>query len=497
MSLRNADISLPVLFTTFVAVLLGIGFALFPWVSDDLWYRLPFKECFLGDASVEPDEIWRQIYWRHTHDNSRLANALMFAVQFLPAWVHASLSGLAAFGTMRLMQRLGGFGESAASTALFCGLFALAMPWVDQMYVLDFQLNYLWGGAWMSLFLLLLLRQRCSADVLFCTGLLCGVWQECTALPAFVATVGVWLFYGRFRNERTAAGATGLLLGLMWLYFSPGGTAYRSSGWTAFAFRMNIIAVFTLPALVYTAMLLRHTARRRMRPEAPHFILATVAWTSGLVMVLTAMGPRTGWASVLASITGIVMLLRGYRSTTFAAGTALYGLALANLTTVCHVCRQEAEVYRDVVAHFRTNGSQTLFMPLHLREDAPLLALQKPQYDFFAHLNNILLFSNFYGSTDEPVIAVPSALREFSAERADRFCPDFYDYEGLLVGPTPGRPDRLVVEVDYGSGPVVVCYFATPFVDADGIERGWYHCDASTISSLLHPIPERITIVND
>ncbi len=119
MSLRNADISLPVLFTTFVAVLLGIGFALFPWVSDDLWYRLPFKECFLGDASVEPDEIWRQIYWRHTHDNSRLANALMFAVQFLPAWVHASLSGLAAFGTMRLMQRLGGFGESAASTALF------------------------------------------------------------------------------------------------------------------------------------------------------------------------------------------------------------------------------------------------------------------------------------------------------------------------------------------------------------------------------------------
>ena len=99
--------------------LLGIGFALFPWVSDDLWYRLPFKECFLGDASVEPDEIWRQIYWRHTHDNSRLANALMFAVQFLPAWVHASLSGLAAFGTMRLMQRLGGFGESAAFYGAF------------------------------------------------------------------------------------------------------------------------------------------------------------------------------------------------------------------------------------------------------------------------------------------------------------------------------------------------------------------------------------------
>jgi len=44
---------------------------------------------------------------------------------------------------------------------------------------------------------------------------------------------------------------------------------------------------------------------------------------------------------------------------------------------------------------------------------------------------------------------------------------------------------------------VAVCYFATPFVDADGIERGWYHCDASTISSLLHPIPEHITIVND
>lgn len=492
MSLRNADISLPVLFTAFVAVLLGVGFALFPWVSDDLWYRLPFKDCFLADAPVDWSEIGRQIHWRHTCDNSRLANAAMFVLQFLPPWLYASLSALAAFATMRLMQRLGGFAADVRCTALFCGLFALVMPWVDQMYVLDFQLNYLWGGAWMSLFLYMLLRRRGGADALFLVGLLTGVWQECTAFPAFVAAVALWVVYRTYRSERTAAGVAGLLCGLMWLYFSPGGTAYRANSWTPFSFRMSILAVFALPAIVYTAMLAVNVLRRR-RLEAVHFVLVVAAWASCAVLLVTTMGPRTGWASVLASITGMTMLLTGYRRTASAAGAALYALALANLATVCYACHRESVVYDNVVSHYREHGPQTAFIDINLREDAPLLALQKPQFDFFAHYANVRLFSDFYGSVDSLVSVVPARLRHFTAVSADSICPGFYGYRGLLVGPAPAHPDRLEVVVDYGSGPLDICYFATPFTDAEGITRGWYHCDVSTFSSLLHPVPEHIS----
>ena len=485
------NISLPGLLVFFIALLLGLGFALFPWMSDDLWYRLPFKDFILHGAPFDTDTLLREIRKHHLTDNSRLANVAMALLQFLPGWFTASLSALAAFATMSLMRRYGAFAADTAATALFCGLFALVMPWIDQMYVFDFQLNYLWAGMLMALLLYLLAQGRCAPDALFLTGLLTGVWQECTAFPLFVALLASAALYRRCRTHRCGAAVLGLLLGLMWLYFSPGGSVYRSASWTPFGFRLGILAVFVVPVAVYTAMLLPSLWRRRCLPLR-HFILLAMAWSSAAVLMLTTMGPRTGWASVLASITGITMLVARHRRSTVILGALCYGLALANLATVCYVCQRERQVYNSVIKHYQTHGTATAFVDISLRENAPQLALQKPQYDFFAHYNNITLFSDFYGHADSLVRVVPAPLRHFTAARASAVPDGFYSYEGLLVGPAPEKPDRYVVEVDYGGGVMEMCYFTTPFTDADGIERGWYHCDASTFSSLLHPVPDYI-----
>ncbi|MDE6526285.1 MAG: hypothetical protein K2L75_03440 [Muribaculaceae bacterium] len=256
------NISLPGLLVFFIALLLGLGFALFPWMSDDLWYRLPFKDFILHGAPFDTDTLLREIRKHHLTDNSRLANVAMALLQFLPGWFTASLSALAAFATMSLMRRYGAFAADTAATALFCGLFALVMPWIDQMYVFDFQLNYLWAGMLMALLLYLLAQGRCAPDALFLTGLLTGVWQECTAFPLFVALLASAALYRRCRTHRCGAAVLGLLLGLMWLYFSPGGSVYRSASWTPFGFRLGILAVFVVPVAVYTAMLLPSLWRR-------------------------------------------------------------------------------------------------------------------------------------------------------------------------------------------------------------------------------------------
>lgn len=127
-----------------LAALLAIGFALMPWLGDDLLYRMPYREYFVEDGAFDMSAVLDHIRYLYLENSPRLANILMIGLQFLPQWICGLLSGLACWITMYYSLRLVGAQSSFVIAMLFGALFVFLMPWVDQMYLFDFQLNYLW-----------------------------------------------------------------------------------------------------------------------------------------------------------------------------------------------------------------------------------------------------------------------------------------------------------------------------------------------------------------
>lgn len=484
---RPLDILLPAL----VATLFGIGFYIYPPELDDLAYRLPFKAYFLDGAPYDTAELWRQIVWRHLHDNSRLANVAMQLLMLLPAWLTAAMSALVVFVTLRLMQRFGQYTSSC--TVLLAGaLYVLATPWIDHLYVFDWQLNYVWGGCLMMWFLMVFTLHRRKPDTIFLLGVLLGAWQECASLPAFIAVIGTWIFYRDYRDERTFAAGLGLLAGLLWLYMSPGGQDYRGGHWAPFT--VSILSVLTtMPALIYCGCLLvRYLMRRHL--EIRHFILGCVAVASAGVLWCYHVGPSVATCSVLASVTGLSMLAdrtTGLTIVRILCG-ALYIYAVAGLAATIGDIWRLRDTYDKVVSRYRASGDTTIFADLTLRERMPLLSLRKIKFEQFTRKENIELLSAYYGTRTSMIHVLPRELEHFTPTAAESLGDGFYSYAGYLVGPAYSDGiAEVYLDAVYDGQIRRLFYFTTPFTGTDGETYGWYFV-RNVSESIFCPVPDSV-----
>lgn len=478
-----------------LAALLAIGFALMPWLGDDLLYRMPYREYFVEGGAFDMSAVLGHIRYLYLENSPRLANILMIGLQFLPQWICGLLSGLACWITIYYSLRLVGAQNSVVIAMLFGALFVFLMPWVDQMYLFDFQLNYLWTGAVMVVYLYLLTGGGRFEKAFAMSALILGFMNESCGFPAWLATVLLIVAFPSMRSERCYVALALLTVGLAFLYLAPGMQSYRSSGWHPFATRSSIVLVFCLPALAYLSVLIfRSIVRRSCGLDRVDAALALIALSGMLLMWFSQMGPRVGWASVLASICGLCRCLVPYAGRLGLVSVVLFVFSCVHLVLVDWMVWLERATYDEVVWKYRYSPTRPIYVDFTLREEAPVLAMQKPYYDYFAHYKSVLLFSKFWRKGAPVAIVLPFSLYDFSASKARPINDGFMEYKGLLVGPyVSDEPYYISVPVSRdGRTYKKEDYFVTPFTDSDGVPRGWWHHNSSSFASMLRPIPDNI-----
>lgn len=478
-----------------VTILVGVGFWYFPWLSDDIGYRLPFKDYFVYGQPVELSRLWDHFIDRCTWDNGRLATLAMIFIEFTPHFMQVLCSSAAMWIILWYGLKLIGKRDSVVSACVWSFLLIVFLPWVDQMYVFDFQVAYLWGAAFAVVLSYILLYQKGSMTGVVLMSLLVGLWQEAFGFPLFIGLVAMWLIK---RDKRIAIACLCLLVGLTWLYFAPGGQAYRGTDWRPFSFRSNIINIFALPTIILIITAGIDYVRNR---RIGHLLLFVVinAVISSSVMVYAEYGPRVGFWGVYMSLAGFMYIALRFHVGNYVKRIIAICLLIftsVHLVVVDAECIRLRRDYDNIIAQSRIKPDETIFVPMVMRENAPLICMQKPYFGAFSHYNTMKILSLFYLPDGKFIRAVPKELQEYR-EGCGKKVPgnmNIIEYKGYLVGEClDEKPAEGWLYIDYGKGRVYMPIFICPFTDADGIKRSWYSVNTSTIQALFTPVPVEVS----
>lgn len=485
----------------FSAVAAGIGFYFFPWIADDLMYRLPFAPYFNGEtSSFDFAEIWRCYVDRYLNDNGRMASLAMYVLQFLPDLVNALISTAAYYYTLRLMLALAGLKDSPVAAFAFAAAFAFILPWTDQMYLFDFQLPYLVGGAMALWYIYSLLNRKYSSACIWAMSLFIGLWQESFGFPIFLSMLNLMLFYPEYRDKRNIIASVIVLAGLVFLYTAPGRARYQV-GDGVFHTRYNIVFVYIIPALIYLAFAivkLIKTLVRRQRPCPEDIFIMTACAASAALSAYAAFGPRVGWLSGILAIPGIVSICKSWiASRRWLKITSTIVAYLAFALFVVHICLvdyyayiQKRE-YDSIINQYRSNPDEIIYSEMTLRHQVPLLCFQKPYFGIFSHYYHLRVFTLFYGAGEHFMRVAPIELKDYDSALARPIGSDgFTIWRGHIVGPKVSDiPIQYNLSADYGNGYADCRFLAMPFTDPQGVERAWFSADVSSLTNLFTPLP--------
>lgn len=480
----------------FFSLITAIGFWLFPWISDDLNYRSRFTDYFLNDGNIALEKI-KELYIRqYTQDNGRLANFTMGLIQFSPDWLLGLLSGFSVAVTLIFSLKIIGKEDSFTSLVLMLFCFFIVMPWVDQMYVFDFQLNYLFGGMFMLLFLYSFLYSQSSVWY-YITALIVGVWQEAFGFPVFIAMCGMMLFFKKYRTRSNLIALAIIVAGLAHLYLCPGGQSYRGTDWRPFDTRIGILLVFAVPSAIFIISAIIYLLRNKFKicTDSIHILtcLILIIIPSTFLLIYSQFGPRVGWASVLMSCIGGIYLLPLFnihirKPFVYSGCAALFIFTLIHLIAVDYYCYINKREYDRTISLYRDNPSSEIFVDTPTRAQAPWICLQKPYFGIFNHHTTLILLSAFYSPGSPIMKTTPRMLENYRMSEAQTLQGNagLTDYKGLIVG------DNISDEVEYiefiavqGSEESIQGFCAIPFTDADGIARTCYLPNASFIREII------------
>ena len=208
---------------TFVSVCFFIYFYFYPTALDDYMFLNGMKEQAI--AAGHPGSLWHGLWGeavnRYYEDNGRLANTVFPSMLLVPRIIPVVISIAAFIVTYILIIKL----SHAKSLFLFCvatfGVCVL-MPWHDNLFVLMYQINYVWTGALMLVALYLFLdRRKHSAGLSFTAGLILGLSHEGFTIPLLCAALAIIMIKRHSLNTTRIALIAGMIAGTIWIVSAP------------------------------------------------------------------------------------------------------------------------------------------------------------------------------------------------------------------------------------------------------------------------------------
>ena len=444
----------PLLIATLTAIAIAIGLALFPAISDDLWFTLDFRDG-INSASDFLSRALNSIIIRCKGDNARLANMIMVLCIPLPRIIPIAISAAATFLILLTGASLANCLSRPVVFPLWITLFLILFPWIDQLYILDFQMNYIWGTALSLTLLHLMLSPAPKLKLLIPTAILTGFWHEGFSGPILFLSILLFIIY---RSRKYILTALLLLPGLITLCIPK----FSNFAYATFSTRISVITVFLIPLLLFiillTINLLRSKTRTRLNPALTTSLLF-LSLSSCTFMYLYPLGPRTGTLGITTSLIGICYLIpplpKKLKNLRIPTAILLYALIIIHLTLVDLQCARAGETTRKVIRTYQSQPLSTQYADLTLRPEAPLLCFQKPYYDWFAHLTTTTAFTLSYGSPDTPLRVVPAPFLTFTPEKSQPIpgTARLRRFRNLLVGPAPStRPAVIMLETTDSRG---------------------------------------------
>lgn len=494
---------LPLALSLLIGLLSAIGFWYFPLISDDLGSIAPVKPTYFDGEPVDFDVYFRWVRSVMESNHLRLGNLLMPFVILLPRWLPAAASGLAVAAIVYIGAKMCGSRlPRLLSAAIMATFIMVAYPWIDQLYLICFQVTYLWGAAVALVLVHDILYRRLPAAASAAIALLLGLACESYAGPVVGGVVCLMLFYKEYRTRRMVAILMALVVGLIfeaipYIVFS------NWLRWNFFSSRAYILHVFIAPAVAYAvAYLVLLPIYRKTIVNPADLLLLEIAIASACLTEYFATGPRVfGFGTICCAI-GLTRLasiaFAGGRSTSLGAIVAgiLFLFDICHLVAVDIMCRKLRIETDYVVEQFLTTGGRPVFAPMTLRYDAPLLTLQKPHYDWFAHSAPRAIFFFTYGRPDsEWLTVVPEELADFVPGDG---CPiegnpTMRTYRGYLIG-TEATPEVMLA--DYGLGMKMFDFNKVAFLHGeDGETYCWMYPQNTVIDQFFSPVPLRVKAI--
>lgn len=492
---RNLSLNFGVLVVT--SILIGLGFMFMPLFNDDAAYNIPWRNMLEGGV-LDIGATARECIQNHYNlDTARICNILMVFNVFIPHWLFQLVSTLAVGFILWIGAKMGGFMRSPARFTLWTALFVFAFPWIDQLYLIDFQLNYLWSTA-MSLWLLyLVLSHKGKAAWMFLFGLFAGLWHEGFGGSMICAVGALLILFPEYRTRRTFAVLFGLIIGVVYVYLPRIGDAARNS----YAGREGILYPFLLPTIFFFVLWIWRTVKGHTKFLLPlPTALAIIALSAMGLMLHIPVGPRTCAFGLTTSLIGIAMYMPSchypvLRKIFTIATLTLVAVHLIVVDKICFISGRETS---HVIEEYRKTPQNTIFSSLPLRTESPLMALQKPYYEWFVHSDNNDVMTALYGINGQRIKVAPLNLKNFDEKNATPLAgtADVYVYENRLVRLEKGNGDEEATElltVDYGNGPTARTFYTVPIkTNADGTIWKWLHPNQSTVNDFLRRKPIRI-----
>lgn len=495
-----------------VAVLVGVGLSLFPPTGDDLHLSWPWRRWLAWGEGPDWDGVRDFAVWFFNNENRRLANFVMMALAALPRWVAGMLSGVAVGYVVYKGSRLADLDRRPLAFACWTAAVLLGLPWYDQLYLLDFQLNYTWAAAIMLAYAGALLNQDRQGwrnlMATFALALLLGVWHEGFGVPCLLATMTLALFFRQFRTPSTWMAIAGLTVGSAFLMITPVMAATMSQaggpGARYFGGQLSrlVYPYFAVGIAYFVVLAATSGAKRQNIFRQPLWTFASVVVAvSWVITYVTATGPRAFTPGLVFSglgfVTCAVMLARHqkhWRRASIAVAFLIYAFLTVHLICVDVVCARLGREYRQTIEAWRRDPSATAFVPMTSRAEVPLICIWKPHYNIFSHYGPVAQISRYYFETDTLRLAVPEELADYTPDKAGKIPGDARAtiYKGYLVCPWLGpKAMALGMRDRYGWDERQREYYYVPFRSrADNRIYGWLYPNRTDIDVTLRSEPE-------
>ncbi len=235
-------------------------FYFYPYANDDFWFLSDIKRC--ASAAGKTDNLWSGLWdtclWRYRTDNARLANTAFIFMLLVPRIIPSLISTISLGITYLLMLRLANVSK-LSTFAIVSFFLCIFFPWNDSLFLIMYQMNYIWVCPWMLLSIHLFLNGNGTKPwIALAVGLVTGLSHEGFALPVIFSAVLMLLFRKVPVNKERLLLIIGLSAGTAWLLLAPSLHA-RTTMFNESLFKYSIgqrirIMTVCIPLIIYMVL---------------------------------------------------------------------------------------------------------------------------------------------------------------------------------------------------------------------------------------------------
>ena len=516
-----------------VAVVAAVGIvywyivAVLPALSDDLWYSSCIGEYLSGHSQV-PDfeKWWGSICFHATCDNVRLGNLVFHVLIFFPRWLYGLILGAGFPLLLSLLCRVAGTPRPGFYQGVTLSmLFMFGIVWVDDIWQLNYVINYVWSAVLGMYFLIKWQANRLGYVWAFVVGLLTGWWHEGFSAPLLAAALLSLAIYSRYRTRPNMVMLAGLLCGLFVLYLSPGALVRMSDFDLVMYLRALLTVVkynyITAVFVVVAAVSLSAGNIRRRLSVNMVLMLVACSLVSMCIHARVLVGPRAGWFGQLTSVTGLYYCLTAvapvlYRKRFVKVAcrvvlSAAFLFMTAHLAAIAVSAYQTRDEFDRAYRLYKSDPYKTHFMDIKTEKDAPFITLLRPRYDVFTWLwttefvgqNTFLFYDDPWILRRHPGIMriVPEQMRRVTAGSGTSVqgTPGLRNFSGYYFVSTDSvkldtGDSESRCQVVFGDNPPISRSFIYLKFrsEADGKDYYWIYLNDTYLRSLINPVKEVI-----